>query len=124
MRTRNLAALALLVFTGCASVEDLTGNNPIVDTQGVNMATYNRDLNECQAYADEVQIAEKAASGAVTGAVVGGVIGAAVGNSDTAKRGAGVGAVAGGARGIGEGIRERELVVKRCLIGRGYRVLN
>lgn len=124
MRTRNLAAFALLVITSCASVEDLSGNNPIVDTQGVNLATYNRDLNECRAYADEVQIAEKAASGAVTGAVVGGVVGAVVGDSDTAQRAAGVGAVAGGARGIIEGIREREMVIKRCLVGRGYRVLN
>ena len=124
MGTRHVAALTLLVLTGCASVEELTGNNPIVDTRGVDMTTYTRDLSECQAYADEVQIAEKAASGAVTGAVVGAAVGAAIGNSDTAKRGAGVGAVAGGARGIGEGIRERDTVIKRCLIGRGYRVLN
>lgn len=124
MRIRYLAVLLLTLVTACASVEDLTGNNPIVDTQGVNMTAYNSDLSACQAFADEVEIAQKAASGAVTGAVVGGVFGAVLGNSDTAQRGAGVGAVGGGARGIGEGIREREHVIKRCLIGRGYRVLN
>lgn len=116
--------LCVLLVTACGSVEDLTGNNPIIDTQGVNPAQYNADLVQCEGYADEVAIAQKAGSGAVSGAVVGGVFGAVVGNSDTAKKGAGIGAVGGGARGIGEGIRERQRVIKRCLIGRGYLVLN
>ena len=60
----------------------------------------------------------------MVGAVVGSVFGAVLGNSGTAKRGAGIGAVGGGASGAGEGLREREQVIKRCLIGRGYRVLN
>lgn len=119
-----LVLLNTLLLTSCSSIEDLTGNNPIIDTQGVNLARYEADLLQCQNYADEVAIAQKAGSGAVTGAVVGGVFGAVVGNSDTAKKGAGIGAVGGGARGVGEGIRERERVIKRCLIGRGYRVLN
>ncbi len=116
--------LTLLAFTACSSVETLTGNNPIIDTRGTNLSQYNADLAECQSYADEVQIAAKASSGAVSGAVVGGIFGAVIGNSDTAQRGAGVGAVGGTARGVGEGLREREMVIKRCLIGRGYRVLN
>ena len=124
MRLSILLCLSLVTLVNCRSVEDLTGNNPIIDTQGVNLAQYNQDLLECENYADEVQIAQKAASGAVAGAAIGGVFGAVIGNSDTAKRGAGVGAVGGGARGVGEGIRERERVIKSCLRGRGYRVLN
>lgn len=123
MRNYSLLLCALLLAS-CASVEDLTGNNPIIDTQGVNLAKYDTDLAQCEAYADEVAIAQKAGAGAVSGAVVGGVFGAIVGNSSTAKKGAGIGAVGGGARGVGQGIRERERVIKRCLIGRGYRVLN
>jgi outer membrane lipoprotein SlyB len=119
-----LVLLTTVLFASCSSIEDLTGNNPIIDTQGVSLARYEADLRQCQNYADEVAIAQKAGSGAVTGAVVGGVFGAVVGNSDTAKKGAGIGAVGGGARGVGDGIRERERVIKRCLIGRGYRVLN
>jgi hypothetical protein len=42
----------------------------------------------------------------------------------SAARGAGVGAVTGGARGIAEGERDKVQVVKRCLRGRGYKVLN
>ncbi len=124
MRILLLISALLLTFTGCASIEDLTGNNPIIDTQGVNLVQYDTDLIQCERYADEVAIAQKAGSGAVAGAVVGGVFGAVVGDSDTAKKGAGVGAVGGGARSVSEGIRERERVIKRCLLGRGYRVLN
>ena len=43
---------------------------------------------------------------------------------NSAERGAGVGAVTGGVRGAREGVRETERVVKQCLRGRGYRVLN
>jgi len=119
-----LVLLNALLLASCSSIEDLTGNNPIIDTQGVNFARYDADLLQCQDYADEVAIAQKAGSGAVTGALVGGVFGAVIGDSDTAKKGAGIGAIGGGARGVGDGIRERERVIKRCLIGRGYRVLN
>lgn len=124
MRFRLIAVFITLCVTACSSIEDLTGNNPIIDKQGVNLAHYDADLDECKRYADEVAIAQKAGAGAVSGAVVGGVFGAVIGNSGTAQTGAGIGAVGGGARGVGEGLRERERVIKRCLIGRGYSVLN
>ncbi|MEQ8953467.1 MAG: glycine zipper family protein [Gammaproteobacteria bacterium] len=122
---RNACLFTFLVlFAACGSIEDLTGNNPIIDEQGVDVARYEQDLGECRQYADQVDIASKTTSGVVSGAVVGGVFGAVIGDSDTAQRGAGAGSVAGGARGISEGLRERERVIKRCLLGRGYRVLN
>jgi hypothetical protein len=124
MQNHLTALLCTVVITACSSIEDSIGNSPIIDSQGVNIDYYEADLTQCEAYADQVAIAQKAGAGAVSGAVVGGVIGAIVGNSDTAKKGAGIGAVGGGARGVGEGIRERERVIKRCLSGRGYRVLN
>jgi len=124
MQKIPLALFSTLLVSACASAEDLTRNNPIIDTRGINLAQYNTDSTQCEAYADEVAIARKAGAGAISGAVVGGVIGAVVGNSDAAKMGAGIGAVGGGARGAGEGIRERGRVIKRCLTGRGYRVLN
>ena len=119
-----VAALAALSLFSCRSVEELTGNTPIVDTQGVNMARYEADLADCLDYADQVQVGRQTAVGAVAGAAVGAVFGAVIGDSDTAQRGAGVGAVGGGARGAGRGLQERERVIRRCLIGRGYRVLN
>lgn len=118
---RALLLLAILpTLVACRGLRD----EPIVDLQGVNMTQYNLDLAACQQYAEQVEPGRDAARGAVAGAAVGGAVGAIVGNSDTAQRGAGVGAVAGGARGAARGVREQERVLRRCLAGRGYRVLN
>ena len=51
--------ISALLISACASVEDLAGNNPIIDTQGVNLAQYDAHLAQCQSYADEVAIAQK-----------------------------------------------------------------
>jgi len=109
-----------LLLIGCRATDD----RPIVDMQGVSIAQYNTDLAECRVYADEVEAGRQVARGAVGGAVVGGAVGAAVGNSDTAQRTAGAGAVVGVARGARSAMMERERVVRNCLLGRGYRVLN
>tara|TARA_Y200000002_G_C22323471_1_gene513581 strand:+ start:30 stop:401 length:372 start_codon:yes stop_codon:yes gene_type:complete len=123
MRVVLLLSLSLW-FTGCAINRSFI-DEPIIDRKGVDMSRYYTDKAECQAYSDEVRIGEKVARGAVGGAVVGGAIGAIVNRGpDSAERGAGVGAVTGGVRGAQEGVRESERVVKQCLRGRGYRVLN
>ena len=101
-----------------------TTNEIIIDQKGVNMSAYEQDLAECRTYAAQVKTNEKTAKGAGSGAVVGGLIGAITGGVEGAARGAGVGAVGGGARGASEGQRSEVEVVKRCLGGRGYRVLN
>jgi F0F1-type ATP synthase assembly protein I len=109
---------------GCAGSGSFF-DEPIIDRKGVDMAKYAIDKAECQQYAEEVKQGEKVARGVIGGAVVGGAIGAIVNrSSNSAERGAGVGAVTGGVRGTQEGIREQEKVVKQCLRGRGYRVLN
>ncbi|MFN2327733.1 MAG: glycine zipper family protein [Chromatocurvus sp.] len=109
-----------ILMTGCT-----TTKNVIIDKRGVDMNRYHQDLAECKEYAKEVRKGEMVARGAGSGAAVGGAIGAIVGDStDSAVRGAGVGAVSGGARGMSAGEREEMRVIKRCLSGRGYRVLN
>jgi hypothetical protein len=109
----------LMVLSGCT-----TTNEIIIDQKGVNMNAYQQDLTECQSYASGVKTGEKTAKGAGSGAVVGGLIGAITGGASGAAQGAGVGAVGGGARGANAGQRSEVQVVKRCLSGRGYRVLN
>lgn len=123
-RSKALKNVTLLVafiipLAACTTTDEI-----IIDKHGVDMSRYNQDLAECKTYANEVRTGSKATRGAMTGAVVGGLIGAAVGNSSDAGRGAGVGAVTGGARGVREGEQTEVQVVKRCLGGRGYRVLN
>lgn len=116
MKILCMSAAALLL-AACAS-------RPIVDTQGVNMANYERDLAQCQAYADQVNTGGDVAKGAAGGAIFGGILGAIFGNSGTVARGAGAGAVIGGAQGAGKGENEKDRVIKTCLRGRGYKVLN
>lgn len=122
---RIVLALALSFWiTGCASNRPFV-DEPIIDRKGVDMSVYYVDKAECETYADEVRPGDKVVRGAVGGAVVVGTIGAIFNRGpDSAERGAGVGAVTGGVRGAREGTRETERVVKQCLRGRGYRVLN
>ena len=123
MKTITLL-LAAAMLAGCAASKRFV-DEPIIDRKGVDMAKYAIDKAECQQYTEEVKQGEKVARGVIGGAVVGGAIGAIVNRgSNSAERGAGAGAVTGGVRGTQEGIREQEKVVKHCLRGRGYRVLN
>lgn len=110
-----------LALAACASE---AGRGVIIDRQGVDMAQYERDLAECTRYAEEVRAAEKVAANAAGGAVVGGAVGAVTRGSDGAKDGAAVGAIVGGAKGTQGAWREQQQVVRNCLQGRGYRVLN
>ena len=111
---------AATLLGGCTTTDEI-----IIDRKGVDMARYAVDKAECEAYADEVRSGEKAVRGAASGAVVGGAIGGIVGDSsEAAARGAGVGAVTGAAQGLSQGERDKVRVVKQCLRGRGYRVLN
>jgi outer membrane lipoprotein SlyB len=109
----------LLLITGCTTTDEI-----IIDKKGVDMSRYEQDLAECRGYSSEVKTGEKGARGAVSGAVVGGAVGAIFDGAEGAGRGAGVGAVTGGAKGVSQGERDEVQVVKRCLSGRGYRVLN
>jgi hypothetical protein len=114
---RYLPIIALLACTSaCTTTDEI-----IIDRQGVDMSRYDQDLAECKSYATEVQTGKKVAKGAASGAVVGGLIGVITGDAGKA---AGVGAVTGGAKGASEGAEDEVDVVKRCLRGRGYKVLN
>lgn len=114
-----LPLILLLSLAACTTTDEI-----IIDEKGVDMVAYDKDLAECREYSQGVKTGEKAARGAASGAVVGGAIGAILDGGSGAARGAGVGAVSGGARGASEGERDEVQVVKRCLRGRGYRVLN
>lgn len=116
--------LIVVIAPFFALVACTTTDEIIIDQKGVNMSAYQQDLVECQSYAGGVKTEEKMVKGAASGAVVGGLVGAITGGGDGAAKGAGVGAVGGGARGANQGEKSEVQVVKRCLSGRGYRVLN
>ena len=111
------SALAALLTTACASSKRV-----VVDKQGIDEAQYQQDLSDCRTVADEVSTGRDAAEGA-EGAVIGGILGA-FGNSATAGRMAGGGAVIGAAGKAGDAEQEKSQVVKNCMRGRDYQVLN
>jgi hypothetical protein len=118
----TVACITLVSLLGCAGADV----RPLVDMKGVNQSAYENDLKECQAYAkDQSGMGETAAKGAGAGAVVGGLLGLVTGGNKTGiVQAAGAGAVIGGAGGAFSGNQAQEAVVKRCLSGRGYKVLN
>ena len=115
-------AASLVVLTGCAAGP--TYNHVVIDTRDVNTREYSQDLFECRQYADGLSVGSSAAGGAVAGALLGAAVGAIFGNSDLALQVAGAGALYGAADGAGQAAQGQAGIVKECLRGRGYRVLN
>ena len=105
-----------LFVAGCAAHPD-----PIIDTKGVDPDVLAQDWQECEAYTEQIRIEQGVAKGSATGAVVGAVGGAIDGD---AGKGAGYGAIYGGTRSGLDADREKQQVFKRCMRGRGYKVLN
>ena len=101
---------------GCAAHPD-----PIVDTKGVDPDKFAQDWDECEAYTEQILVRQGVAKGSAVGAAVGAATGAIYGN---VGEGAASGALYGGTRSGLDADREKQQVFKRCLRGRGYRVLN
>ena len=118
---RSIALSFIICFgalvSGCAAHP-----KPIVDMKGVDQEQFVDDWNECEAYANEIQMAEGVAKGAATGAIVGTLFGAIAGHHKTEH--AAWGAVDGGTSSGLDAHYQKQEVFKRCMLGRGYRVLN
>lgn len=118
-----LAVSAALALGGCAN----TGANyrPMVDTKDVDMTRFESDLSDCSAYAARTA---GAAEMAAVGAVVGALIGAVLATTGGAKRDRGeiarVGAVSGALGAAADGERDQRTIIRNCLSGRGYKVLQ
>lgn len=113
------------IMTVCTSVIFMTAcanTNPVIDTKGVDMRAYQADLAECQEYAELISAGEEAAKEAGLGAAFFWALSKVSGGDDKAS--ASVGAITGTSKGLREAAREKEQIVKNCLRGRGYRVLN
>ena len=111
-----VASFAAVLLAGCAAHPE-----PIIDKKGVDPNVFAKDWSECESYSEEVVIAQGVTKGGATGAVVGAIGGAIDGD---AGKGAAVGALYGGTRSGLDADREKQMVFKRCMRGRGYRVLN
>ena len=115
--TLTLLTLAILL-SGCAAHPD-----PIIDTKGVDPDEMAQDWDECEAFTEEIIIAKGVTKGAALGGTVGAASGAIRGRGDAAEDAA-WGALYGGTRSGLDADRDKQMVFKRCMSGRGYRVLN
>lgn len=126
-----ISSLVVAMLAGCATAPGAPGNGlgasytPVVDMQGVDVAKYNQDVNECRAYAAQVDAGGNAVAGAVTGAVLMGALSAAMGNrSRWNNRYMGAGAISGGAGAAAGSMQKQQAIIMRCMAGRGYNVLG
>lgn len=111
-----LLLTSFLLLISCAS-------RPVVDTKGIDIETYQQDLAECEEVSKQLESSKNIAKSAVFGAAVRGTIGAIL-DPDNAVKHATLGASKGTAVGALKNDQESGSIVKKCLINRGYKVLN
>lgn len=123
MRRAGALALASLL-AACASHFE-----PIVDPATTRGDNLQRDLADCRGLAEQQNVAGSVGTSALIGAGLGAGLGAIAGAfGGGAGTGAAIGAALGGTTGAAHGglhsQATRDQIVRNCLTGRGYRVLN
>ena len=119
MKTFTIVAAAALL-TACASVPRGSEYVPLVDMQGKESVALRDDLQACQAFARErISVQNSALATALFGALLGAAA-SPYNRNDNAWAGATAGMRAGGAAATDT----QENIIKRCLAGRGWSVLN
>jgi hypothetical protein len=126
---RKAGTLALVVagaglLAGCASYYE-----PIIDPASPHSDNLQHDLAECRTIAEQQNVARSVGTEGLIGAGLGAGLGAIAGAfGGGAGTGAALGAAIGGVSGVAHGglssQNERDRIVRNCLLGRGYQVLN
>ena len=135
MTMKTMLSIAPVMVIG---IQAAHANNVVVDMSQVQDYTqYQTDLQQCEGLAvqnqPDVPQRESVAGTAVKGAAVGATAGAVSGRSGSkaAKKGAGVGVIAAASRNSrnrraasADASAQTDQIVKNCMRGRGYNVLN
>ena len=120
-----VAMLIAVTFIQAGCAHGGANYRPLIDTKGADASRLEQDLGECQAYARQVAgAADQAVAGALIGAALGAVLAAAAGSRYDRGASARVGAVSGIVGGAAQGETDQRSVVRNCMSGRGYRVLQ
>ena len=114
-----LVVLIVSLITGCATRG--AGYVPVVDSKYKDPKVLAQDTLECQQFAKQRL---DAAEGAAAGAVAGALLMAALSPRGYKNYGAQQGAIVGGVGGAATANDTQETIIKRCMAGRGYNVLN
>ena len=128
--TRNVSLLAFITLLGTHTA---LASNVVIDMSQVEDYTqYQMDLQQCEGLAVQNQ-PDAPQRESVAGAAVGAAAGAVGGKSGSkaAKKGAGVGVIAAASRNSrnrrqasANASAQTDQIVKNCMRGRGYAVLN
>ena len=135
MTMKTLLSMASVMVIG---IQTAHANNVVVDMSQVQDYTqYQTDLQQCEGLAVQKQPdapqREAVAGTAVRGPAVGATAGAISGGSGSkaAKKGAGIGVIAAASRNSrnrraasANASAQTDQIVKNCMRGRGYNVLN
>ena len=127
MKTSSKSAVFVvslaIALAGCTTTGTGSNFRPLVDNKGVDLNRYEADLQECQDFAKSTPNAGKSGAG---GAAVGAALGLALAviGGDQKLASAGAGAVVGGALGASAGEASQREIIRKCLTGRGYKVLR
>lgn len=129
----------LMSATLLLSVPAYAHANIIVDTKNVDTNQYHADMYECEQLSQQIEHSESKSLGhdllgsAAKGAAIGAAGGAISGGSGSngAKTGAGIGIIGGALKHGAEKRRaeqnfeqQTQNVMRNCMVGRGYTVLN
>ena len=123
---KKLFLYANLFFVIRCSQTDLSDRNDIaiIDTRGVDESVFKKDYSECSDFAKNIDLTERTLKqGAVAGAT-GAAVGAIIGGEEAAKKIGGSAAVLNAVEANLDGRNEQAMIIKNCLRGRGYKVLN
>jgi len=132
MRVYQLIFFGLLIVS-----KPIFAYQPVIDNKGVDMKSYQKDLTECQNISNQAQDQNKESS---LKGLSGGSLGSVLSEIGGSKIAQGVGGMTGGLGGAVSSLlggsssgnngtpsssgSEQDQILKNCLMGRGYRVLN
>ena len=130
----KLRAVVLTAVTALATAHVAQASNVVIDMSQVEDYTqYQTDLQQCEGLAVQNQPDAPQRESVAGTAVKGAAVGAAGGKSGSkaAKKGAGVGVIAAAGRNSrnrreasANASAQTDQIVKNCMAGRGYNVLN
>ena len=117
--------LNLCFVIGCAQT-DLSDRNDIaiIDTRGVDESVFKKDYSECSDFAKNIDLTERTLKQGAVAVATGAAVGAIIGGEEAAKKIGGSAAVLNAVEANLDGRNEQAKIIKNCLRGRGYKVLN
>lgn len=119
MKALTIAVALAVLTTGCATVG--TRYVPVVDLKDKDPVKYESDLKECQTLSEQ---RGDTAGAAVAGAAFGAILGAILAPREFRNGMVNRGALMGAGSGAGQAVQTQQAIIKQCLTGRGYAVLN